>query len=326
MNKNRLIMLSRFCRAKFTGCKIPLFVGWDLTDKCNFNCRYCRVPLGGNTNRELNTEDVLSGISQLADLGTVRIHFGGGEALLREDIGVILEYCRDKGIFTSVLTNGMLVAEKLSALKKADLVKISFDGPQNIHDDLRQNGSYNEVVNALELCKRKNINTALNVTVSQSNMNHIRFILDFSFEHTVPIKFQLVNEFLSGTKDVSELVLSPGQQKEVMEKILARKHTHKYIVNSYAALRYMRDYPHVKVCSCCAGKIYVRISANGGLYPCMIMKDSIMTASYVGNGVRNMMQKLPALKCAHCLCTSTLEVNFIYNLNSEAVVNNLRKF
>ena len=86
----------------------------------------------------------------------------------------------------------------------------------------------------------------------------------------------------------------------------------------------MRDYPNIKVRLCCAGKIYLRIAENGGLYPCLMMKNHVMTSSFIEKGMKAMLQELPELKCGHCLCTSTLEVDFIYNLSLEALINNLR--
>ncbi|MBU1087811.1 MAG: radical SAM protein [Candidatus Omnitrophica bacterium] len=320
---NKLKTGLRFIKAKLTGKRIPLFVGWDLTSRCNFNCAYCGVPQHSNAVQELNTADVLDGINQLAELGTMRIHFGGGEVLLREDIGVILKACQDKAIYTALLTNGMLVPKRRADLKAAGMLNISFDGPEHIHDKLRQQGSYAALITALDLAREENIKVTLNVSLSQFNSEYLEFIFDFAQSYCLPIRFQLINKFLAGDKDVSGLVLDKKQQYVVLNRILSAKCAGKSILNSLPALKYLRDYPEVKIPGCCAGKIYLRISENGELYPCSMLKGRIMSDAYVRSDIKTLFQSLPLTKCAECLCTPTLDACLIYNLNFAALLNGL---
>jgi Predicted Fe-S oxidoreductases len=134
-------MPEKFIYAKLFNKKTPLVIGWDLTYRCNFRCKYCGIPDSGNY-PELSTEEVCSGIAQLRRMGTQRIHFGGGEVLLRDDLGEILALCRKNNITSAVLTNGFRFGERLADLQCADLVKISFDGDEPVHDELRGSGSF----------------------------------------------------------------------------------------------------------------------------------------------------------------------------------------
>ncbi len=69
--------------SRISSCFVPVFVGWDLTRRCNLNCLYCRVP-EEPVGEELSTAEVCQGIENLSQAGTVRIHFGGGAVPLRE--------------------------------------------------------------------------------------------------------------------------------------------------------------------------------------------------------------------------------------------------
>ena len=48
-------------------------------------------------------------IDTLAQIGTQRISFTGGEPLMRADIGEILAVCKKNRIFTTLGSNGKLV-------------------------------------------------------------------------------------------------------------------------------------------------------------------------------------------------------------------------
>jgi len=91
--------------------RFPLAVGWNITYRCNLQCKYC----GWWENRasELNTKDIIGLIKELAFLGTKFISFSGGEPLLREDLGDIIDFCKMKGIYVSINSNGTLVKEKI---------------------------------------------------------------------------------------------------------------------------------------------------------------------------------------------------------------------
>ncbi|MCP4649212.1 MAG: radical SAM protein [PVC group bacterium] len=321
----KLTLVKPFLKAKFTSCQIPLFVGWDLTYRCNSNCIYCQIP-GMDTTNELTTQEVIKGIEQLYQLGTKRIHFGGGEVLLRDDLDEIFLSCKEKDISFAILTNGILFKEKLDAIRHADLVKISFDGPQQIHDSLRGKGLYDKVIEAVSLAKDNNINIVFNTTLSTENVDYVDNILEFAKTQKVPVKFQLVNEYLAGTKNIESLKLSGNQQKRVMTKLILSKRKNKYIVNSKAALQYMYAYPDVKNIPCAAGKIYVRISAEGYLYPCQMMREHYSPDTYVKGEIKSSFNALPQVKCNHCLCTPTLELNRIYAMKFSALFLGLKSF
>lgn len=314
-----------FAFAKLFKRKSPLFLGWDLTYRCNFECKYCKIPRIEEVD-ELSTEQVCSGIEQLHQLGTKRIHFGGGEVLLRNDLGKILSLCKNKGISSVVLTNGVLFEEKLDDIKQADLVKLSFDGNEQVHDRFRGTGSFKKVLQAAELARKFNINVAFNATLHSYNINQIDFILGISSKLGLPVKFQVINEFLAGSQDITLIKLSEIQRKKVIAKLIKAKEKNRYIINSKPALQYMRDYPKVKRIPCSAGKIYARISADGYFYPCQMMRRHHSDFPYAKNNIKDTFKNLSSVDCAHCLCTTTLELNLIYSLNVRAILNGLEKF
>ena len=98
-----------------------------------------------NGEKELTTSEVYSVIEGLKELGTRRIHFCGGESLLREDFPAIVDYCSSKSIETGFISNGALIPRYAKYLKNLTLLKVSLDGPAIVHDKLRGAGAYERV-------------------------------------------------------------------------------------------------------------------------------------------------------------------------------------
>lgn len=106
----------------------------SLTDRCNFRCRYCMPrELFGSTHdflprRELLSFEELETVTRAAAaVGVEKIRLTGGEPLLRRDIEqLIAMLAAVDGIEDIALTtNGVLLADKASALYAAGLKRIT---------------------------------------------------------------------------------------------------------------------------------------------------------------------------------------------------------
>jgi len=96
----------------------PITVNLEITYRCNSNCKYCPTEKLNEKNsqeikKEMTTEQIFSMIDELSGIGMKRLAIGGGEPLLREDIGEIINYAKQKKIFTFISTNGILLPKKL---------------------------------------------------------------------------------------------------------------------------------------------------------------------------------------------------------------------
>ncbi len=145
--KDKLFVINSLLMARVFKKKTPLIVSWAITTRCNKSCAYCDI--WNIKVKELETAHVFSLISELSRLGTRIIHFTGGEPLLREDIGMIIDCCSERGILTSINSNGSLMKQRIKELKNLNLVGLSLDGPEDVHDSIRGKGSYGEVIAAL---------------------------------------------------------------------------------------------------------------------------------------------------------------------------------
>ena len=98
----------------------PHHAQWLVTRKCNYRCLGCNVWKEQDEN-ELSTEEVKKGLDILKKIGIVELVLSGGDPLLRDDIGEIVEHA-SKLFVTTVYDNGSMAAKKIDALRNVDFV------------------------------------------------------------------------------------------------------------------------------------------------------------------------------------------------------------
>ena len=154
-------------------------INWNITRRCNLRCRHCYFAAGEPQANELSTEEALAVVDEIAKTfgggdggnggdeggevggdacgGGVRVTFGGGEPLLREDLFEILAYGKERGLSMSLATNGTLLDEetayKLRACGVSEVI-IPIDGTKRTHDWLRGKNSFERAVRAAKACRK----------------------------------------------------------------------------------------------------------------------------------------------------------------------------
>ena len=132
MNK-KLQFATSVVRGRLSGKKIPLIVGFELTQLCNLSCDYCDV--WAKQSQDLDTDQVKEIITGLAEAGVYSINFDGGEVLMRKDIGEIVDHTHSEGVLVNLNSNGVLFPRRVHLLKNLNKVKFSLDGPEDVNGD-----------------------------------------------------------------------------------------------------------------------------------------------------------------------------------------------
>lgn len=322
---NKITCAIGLFKAKLLKRRFPFAVSWHLTYRCNYNCLYCDIRSKADENNELSTLEVFSVIDDLGKMGTRRIHFCGGESLLREDFPAIIDYCRDRSIETGLISNGALIPHYVRYLKNLTLLKLSLDGPPVVQDKLRGAGSYERIMMAVGAARLERIATVFNCTLSNLNLPYVEFMLEKSTELKIPIKFSALNYVHSGEKDIKDLIPEPALYKEKLDYIKVAAKKNRYILNSESNLRYISFYPQGhKINHCIAGRIFCHIKPDGSVYPCGRV-GSRPAPNCKKEGIKKAFYALPLSSCNECWCTSTLELNLIYSLDIAALINALRR-
>lgn len=321
MKKRDLFAAYNLLKAKFLKKKIPLIVGWSLTNRCNLTCSYCmrwRSKID-----ELSTKEIFSVIDELSRMGTYSINFTGGEALIREDIGRIINYAKNKSIKIGVSTNGLLVPQKINELKKLDYLTLSFDGDEETHALQRNNRNYWQVLMAIKVAKENNIYVRLHTVLTKNNIESIDFILEFARGYSIVVDFSVI-EFEPFSEEENVRLLLPSKEKfklAIRRLIVGKKNGNRNIGNSLGGLLYLYQWPNYKRITCCAGKIYCRIESNGDVYPCTNLIYKIQPRNCIKLGFKDAFLSLGSVRCESCWCSTRIDMNYVYTLSLKAIRN-----
>jgi MoaA/NifB/PqqE/SkfB family radical SAM enzyme len=105
-------------KQRIGGRRVPLAGTIELTRRCNHHCRHCynNLPAGDSKAlaEELNTDELLRILDELAASGCVWLLFTGGEILLRPDFPEIYVYAKERGFLITLFTNGTLITPQLA--------------------------------------------------------------------------------------------------------------------------------------------------------------------------------------------------------------------
>ncbi|MBU1088037.1 MAG: radical SAM protein [Candidatus Omnitrophica bacterium] len=235
--KQYFLTLIALLKAKLLGKGTPLIINWAITNKCNNQCGYCN--LGQQNVLELTTAQIFKIIDILHKSNTLWINFSGGEPLIRLDIQEIISYTASKGINIILNTNGFLLAKKQAVLDKVQVLKLSFDGPVNIHDKIRGEGSFAQLMQAIKIVKQSKVKLLLCAVLSQANLDYIDYILNTAKDLNSMVFFQPATKKTLGSSDDNPLYCETVAYRQAMSKLLSLKKSKslgKYIANSASAL------------------------------------------------------------------------------------------
>ncbi len=169
----------------------PHHAQWMITRKCNYKCIGCNV-WQEQDERELPTNEIKKGLDILKKLGIIEVVLSGGDPLLREDAGEIIQYASDRFV-TTVYDNGSMAGKKIDALRNVDFVAISIDSLDPAKNDYIKGikGSLKKALQTVETLHNEGLNVAVTPTISQFNLNEIVDITNYFTQKEIPVWYCL---------------------------------------------------------------------------------------------------------------------------------------
>jgi radical SAM protein with 4Fe4S-binding SPASM domain len=117
-----------------------------------------------------------------------RINFTGGDPILRSDFFDLLGYANKRDIYIGVLGNPNHINHS-SAIKLKEYgvrqYQISIDGMRDTHDSLRQKGSFDDSLRALEILKETGIMENVMFTLSKQNADDLIPVMQLMAEKNI---------------------------------------------------------------------------------------------------------------------------------------------
>lgn len=131
----------------------PLFLSWEVTNRCNLRCKVCYNASADKLVDEIETSEVTEITEKIAACRPLFINLGGGEPLLRSDIEDIVRKIIEKGVDVQIVTNGTVYNEKLLIMLKrlgVMSIQVSIDGFEDEHDTIRGKGTFRKSIKTLK--------------------------------------------------------------------------------------------------------------------------------------------------------------------------------
>ncbi len=154
-----------------------------LTDRCNFCCRHClRSPEGKD---DLDLALAKRTMEEAGRFGFRHVAITGGEPLLYPHLPELLKDIHIRQNTFSIVSNGSLFAKHLDTFKiyrkNISFVAFSLESSDpRQHDHIRQNGSYEKLLEAFSLCRKAGIPFTILTAVSTANFDQLFEIALFS--------------------------------------------------------------------------------------------------------------------------------------------------
>lgn len=158
----------------------------EVTEACNFNCKWCYVMDSDirNKPRYMGKEVLFRIVDILANSGIKQITYSGGETLMYPYLYEAVEYASQKGLIVHVNSNGYFLTEEMAKkLSKLGLTQIEMNieslSPEE-HDYVRgKGGSFKRVVRAFEYALDNGITCVAMSVMTTRNVNEIPDIIKF---------------------------------------------------------------------------------------------------------------------------------------------------
>lgn len=175
--------------------KLWIYTNYD----CNLRCSYCVAKSGPNVpRRAIGLNNAKRLVDEAVALGFVHIFFTGGEPFLLNEIYEMLAYSSAR-VQTSVLTNAMLLSQKIPGTNQTRLdrlaevnnenliVQVSLDGGEPAHHDAyRGAGTWQKTVDGIQALQARGFRVRLSSTETPANTSQLDKICAFHRSLGIP--------------------------------------------------------------------------------------------------------------------------------------------
>ena len=251
----------------------PLALLAELTHRCPLQCPYCSNPLAlDRAGQELEADIWLRVLREAAALGCLQVHFSGGEPTVRRDLEVLVKQASDCGLYTNLITSGVLLDEaRLAQLVGAGLehVQLSFQDANRAGAD-RIAGFYGheKKIRVAAVVRAGGLPLTANFVVHRQNLANLESMIALGVELGAErIEIAHVQYYGWAMKNRAELIPSLEELARATAVVEdARKRLNGAIVIDYVVPDYYAKRP--KACMGGWGRRFLNITPSGKVLPC----------------------------------------------------------
>ncbi len=240
--------------------RIPLYLFFELTKRCNLNCLHCYVTR--KKKRELSTREIKEILVQLKEADSLIVNFSGGEVFQRPDFLEIARYAKKQKFAVKIFTNGTLIdlkkAKEIAALAPLRVEITIYSTNTKVHDRItRVPGSLKLSLRALEELTGNRVPLRIKCPLMKHNARDYKAVIGLA--KSLKCQYQIdptIFPKTDGSKRPLGLRIEDEDLKNVLTDPLLRE-----------------DLPRDRGSGvpCSAGHNSCAISSYGDVYPCVMI-------------------------------------------------------
>lgn len=176
-------------KEKFKNFEKKKALSWavvEVTDYCNFSCKWCFANAGYNANPQHMPKDKAELlIESLANAGVKQVTISGGEPTVYPYLQDVIKKASEHDLVVHMNTNGFLLTKHLAKELKAlglSQVQINIDSlTSENHDQVRgKKGSFHRAIRALKNARKAGLTCVSQTVLTKNNENEILDIFKFA--------------------------------------------------------------------------------------------------------------------------------------------------
>lgn len=267
-------------------CSIPLNVQFEITYGCNNNCIFCYNADSLKENTELDTQEAISIIKDMASCGVMSVNFNGGEPLSRSDFFDVVSVADKMGLDIHMNTNAGLV-DSFTARQVAryfqSICTTILSGDSDIHDKLSgRKGAFADALTGIRNLQAQSVYVAANVMLSRVNLPVMEETFDLMRD--CGIRSVLITRYVPCGFNDDCLHISDKQFLNAVSCLYQYNDQYKCFDRiafpQPFKLCHVSGDLHKKIAesniACNIGLCTASISPNGDLTPCNLVKEPVL--------------------------------------------------
>ncbi len=153
------------------------------TRRCNLACLHCYSNSEPSQREMIDLNATKWFLKYAFEKGFNNISLSGGEPFLYNNLEALLGYCKETGYQVTMATNGMMLGSERNQnlLKYVDLVAVSIDGQEGLHDHIRAKlGAYTKMLEGVEVLRKHRKAFGFIHTVSPQSWESLIWLGEFA--------------------------------------------------------------------------------------------------------------------------------------------------
>jgi mycofactocin biosynthetic radical S-adenosylmethionine protein MftC len=308
---------------EFGGSARPFSATFAVTNRCNLRCSYCNTPFLDP--HQLSLADIELLFRKLKKLGVVRLGLAGGEPLVRDDIGEIVDLAKSQKFWISLNSNLNLYQRQASLFEHVGLVFTSLDGTVEHHRMARGDKSLNGTLEAIRSLRERRIPVVAICVVDTHNVDDADGLLEQAAQLDIRIHFQPRCTDTDIVRGEYGEDLDNEQLRAFWRRLRERRGGDGRIASTALYLEHLADWADFRRSAvaaagtrCAAGRGFLYIDPQGNAFPCAYTKGKVPAINLLREEWRG--PACGVTPCSDCAVGPMVEFNTLFRRPLRAAV------